>query len=206
MNSIVEVIKDMADREGWEAGEIWTEGDIMASETSKCRERLKKWCKGNGLDIGYGGDPIVPTAITLDLDEPYTSVGNHPQNLRGDGRRLYWFKDNCLDYIFSSHLIEDFTSDGVKATLWEWARVIKPGGLIVLYLPDEQAYRAHCKKNSQPRNAFHKIENFSLEYIKIILEEGAPVRKYGHLNIISSNPKCEDYSFEIVLRKDSKNV
>lgn len=173
----------------------------MSSETSKCRERLKKFCKGNGLDIGFGGDPIVPTAITIDLDEPYTSVGNHPQNLQGDCRSLYWFNDNCLDYIFSSHLIEDFMPDTIKSILWEWARVLKPGGLLVLYLPDEQVYRKYCKKNNKSRNSNHKIGNFDLEFIKIILEEGAPVRSYGDLTVIYENPHVEDYSFEIVLRK-----
>ena len=28
------------------------------SETAKCRERLKKYIEGYGIDIGYGGDPI----------------------------------------------------------------------------------------------------------------------------------------------------
>jgi len=176
------------------------------SEASKCRERLKKFCIGNGLDIGYGGDPIIPTAITLDLEKPYTKVGDHPQNLIGDGRNLYWFKDNCLDYIFSSHLLEDFSIDEMKSTLWEWIRVIKPGGFLVLYLPDEQAYRKYCKENKKPRNSNHKIDKFSLDFVKIILEEGPPVFSYGNVKIVSSDSICEDYSFEIVLMKEKKGL
>jgi len=37
------------------------------SETSKCRSRLARYCVGAGIDIGAGGDPIVPTAVIVDL-------------------------------------------------------------------------------------------------------------------------------------------
>ena len=174
------------------------------SETAKCRERLSKFCKGNGLDIGYGGDPIVPTAITLDLPKPYTKVGDHPQNLKGDCRDLYWFKDNSLDYIYSSHLVEDFRLDQIKSIIWEWARVIKPGGNIVLYLPNEQRYRKHCEEKGSPRNANHKNDNFSIDTIKTLLEEGPSVIGSFELEIIHENPECEKYSFEIVLRKKAR--
>jgi hypothetical protein len=53
------------------------------SETSKCRGRLKKFCVGYGVDIGYGGDPIPPSAITIDLLHPYPTVGDAPLNLGG---------------------------------------------------------------------------------------------------------------------------
>ena len=37
---------------------------------------------GIGIDVGYEGEPIVPSAITIDSEKPYTSTGNHPLNLR----------------------------------------------------------------------------------------------------------------------------
>jgi SAM-dependent methyltransferase len=43
------------------------------------------------------------------------------------------FKDNTLDYVLSSHVIEHFF-DPVKA-LREWHRVIKPGGYIFVIAP-----------------------------------------------------------------------
>jgi len=178
----------------------------MASETSLCKERLAKYCVGDGLDIGYGGDSIVPTAITLDLPIPYTRVGNHPQNLTGDCRDLYWFKNSCLDYIFSSHLLEDFSIDKIRQILQEWVRVLKPGGYLVLYLPDEQAYRKHCEEHNRPRNANHKVENFGLPLLKQIIELGNSIMEGSWVKIIHENPKCEDYSFEIVLQKGGKDV
>src|SRR3972149_2826407 len=105
------------------------------SETFRCRERLKKFCTGYGLDIGYGGDPIVPSAITVDLPKPYAKVGECPLNLGGDAGNLRWFRDTVLDYVYSSHLLEDFPAYKTEAVLREWMRVLKPRGNLILYLP-----------------------------------------------------------------------
>jgi predicted SAM-dependent methyltransferase len=167
----------------------------FVSETSQCRERLKIYCIGYGLDIGYGGDPIVPSAITVDLPKPYTNVGGAPLNLGGDAMNLYWFTNNCLDYVFSSHLLEDFDPKSTRDVLSEWLRVLKPGGHLILYLPDEQKYRKHCAETGQPYNQNHKLENFSLEYVKSLL------REISGIEIVHENPFCENYSFEMVIKK-----
>jgi len=163
------------------------------SETAKCRKRLKRFIKGYGIDIGYGGDPIVEWAITVDLPTPYTKVGTHPLNLGGDARDLYWFRDEVLDFVYSSHLLEDF--ENTKEVLTEWLRVLKVGGHLILYCPVEQVYREHCRKTGQPYNYAHKIENFDLNYVKNILEQ------IGVTEIIHAKPLVDDYSFELVARK-----
>jgi len=167
------------------------------SETSKARPRLSKFCQGNGIDLGYGGDPIVPTVITMDLPMPYTKLGDHPQNLAGDARDLYWFKDNVLDYVYSSHLLEDFPPQEMAAVLREWLRVIKVGGVLVLYGPDEQAYRAHCKKTGQDYNPSHKIDNFGLKYLKSVFEQNFQ----GTYSIVHEIELIDDYCFDLVVRK-----
>lgn len=48
---------------------------MVQSETSKARDKLIGFCTGNGLDIGHGGDKIIPTAIGLDMAVMYTNVG-----------------------------------------------------------------------------------------------------------------------------------
>ena len=167
----------------------------MHGETSRCRERLKEFCVGYGIDVGYGGDPIVPGAITIDLPQPYTKVGDASLNLGGDARDLRWFADNSLNFVYSSHLLEDFEAHETKVVLLEWLRVLTVGGYLILYLPDEQKYRKHCKATGQDYNCAHKIENFSLDYIKSVLEE------IPGIEIVHENPACEDYSFEVVIRK-----
>lgn len=165
------------------------------SETQHCRERLKVYCNGYGLDIGYGGDPIIPSAITVDLPQPYTTVGSAPLNLGGDARDLYWFRDEVLDYVFSSHLLEDFEEHETSFIIREWLRVLKIEGHLILYCPDEQIYREHCRKTGQPYNYGHKVDNFSLGYLKSVLLNMESIK------IIHENAHCEDYSFEIVIKK-----
>ncbi|MEW5900680.1 MAG: SgcJ/EcaC family oxidoreductase [Acidobacteriota bacterium] len=167
------------------------------SETSKARLRLRKFCRGNGIDLGYGGDPIVPSVITMDLPVPYTKLGDHPQNLAGDARDLYWFKDDVLDYVYSSHLLEDFSPEEMVSVLREWFRVIRIGGLMVIYSPDEQAYRAYCMKKGLVPNVSHKIADFGLKYLKGILEQNFQ----GQYSIEHEIELVDEYSFDLVLRK-----
>jgi predicted SAM-dependent methyltransferase len=175
----------------------------LKSETSLCRSRLAKFCEGNGLDLGYGGDPIVPEAITLDLPEPYFSPSwlqenPAPQNLKGDARSLYWFNDNCLDYVYSAHLLEDFEAKEIPDILREWLRVIKPNGYLVLYLPDQKRYEEYCENKGVNPNPNHKIPMFSLNYLlRVMGAEGISRSIY----IVHSQEECDDYSFEVVFQK-----
>ncbi|MBI5771137.1 MAG: class I SAM-dependent methyltransferase [Verrucomicrobia bacterium] len=164
------------------------------SETSKCRARLAPFCAGYGLDLGFGGDPIVPHAIGMDMPQPYSDVGKLPVQLGGDATRLVWFADGTLDFVFSSHLLEDFVAVG--AVLREWLRVLKPGGRLIIFCPDEQVYRRHCAATGQPYNTHHVHADFSLAYVKRELARlGVPHRVLHEAALI------DVYSWEIVVEK-----
>lgn len=163
------------------------------SETSKCRARLAPFCAGYGLDLGFGGDAILPGAIRVDLPQPYTMLSEQPVQLGGSADDLRWFRDGTLDYVFSSHLLEDF--DDIEATVREWLRVLRPGGRLVLFCPDEQAYRAHCAVTGQPRNPYHKHDDFSLGYVKERLV------RIGQHRIIHEIALIDEYSWELVCEK-----
>jgi len=163
------------------------------SETSKVRNELNKYCIGNGIDIGFGGDPITKSAITIDLPSPYAKYKKNPHHLKGYGDNLYWFKDNVLDYIYSSHLLEDF--EDTEKVLNEWFRVLKKDGVLVLFLPNEQLYRAYNKKIGKEVNHHHIHDNFSLNFIKEI------IRNRDDLEIIHEKEPSNIYSFELVIKK-----
>jgi SAM-dependent methyltransferase len=164
------------------------------SETSKCRPRLAAYCTGYGLDLGFGGDPIVPHAIGMDMPQPYSDVGKLPVQLGGDASRLVWFADGTLDFVFSSHLLEDFRDVG--AVLREWLRVLRVGGRLIIFCPDEQVYRRHCAANGLPPNQHHVYADFSLAFVKReLLRLGVP-----HL-VLHENPLVDVYSWEIVVEK-----
>lgn len=166
---------------------------IWQSETSKCRARLAPYCTGYGVDLGFGGDPIVDHAIRVDLASPYAQVGDWPVQLGGDTARLHWFTDGALDFIYSSHLLEDF--DDTKAVLREWLRVLRPGGRLIIYCPDEQRFRAHCARSGQQYNPAHKHAHFSLVWVKQLLAE------IGGTMVVYENPDAEIYSWDLVVEK-----
>ena len=164
------------------------------SETSKCRARLAPFCTGYGLDLGFGGDPITDQAIRYDMPRPYTAVGREAVQLGGDASNLHYFRDGVLDYIYSSHLLEDF--DDVEAVLKEWLRVLKPaGGRLIIFCPDEQRFRKHCQATGQPYNYCHKHEDFSLRYVTRILD------RLGGTKVLHEVPDIDIYSWELVVEK-----
>ena len=163
------------------------------SETSKCRARLAPYCVGDGLDLGFGGDPITTSAIRMDMPNQYGSVGEFPAQLRGDASKLVWFRDETLDYVFSSHLLEDFQD--TEGALREWVRVLKPGGRLIIYCPDEQCYRAHCQRTGQPYNIHHVHAHFSLAHVKSLLD------RLGSTRVLYENPAIDVYSWDLVVEK-----
>ena len=163
------------------------------SETSKCRSRLAPFCVGDGLDIGYGGDPIVPHAICMDLPEKYAAYESHVQHLHGDATNLHWFRDGALDWVYSSHVLEDFPD--TSTVLNEWLRVLRVGGRLILFLPDEQLYRPTASlKASRPMPTMST--NISAWIISNSLSTDA-----AHLKIIHDVNHIDIYSFELVIEK-----
>lgn len=168
----------------------------MPSETAKVRSILAPYCIGDGLDIGYGGDPIVLHAICCDLKNRYANVGHHPQHLHGGAWELP-FKDKSLNWVYSSHLIEDFAYSEQLLLLWEWQRVIRSGGSLILCAPDQRRYVEWCNANRQNSNEHHAESDFSLANFKSRVLSAMPFLKR----------ECEwdsivDYSWAIVLRKE----
>jgi hypothetical protein len=71
-----------------------------------------------------------------------------------DASKLVWFRDECLDFVYSSHLLEDY-DDTEEAVLREWLspETWRPSRYLC---PDEQL-RKHCAATAQPRhNPAHK--------------------------------------------------
>ena len=168
-------------------------------ETNTCRERLAVYCKGVGVDVGFGGWAITPSAMCLDREEYHPNRAKNPDasptHLIGEAEDLRWFRDNVLDYVYSSHCLEDFSD--IKKVLVEWLRVIKPGGFLVLFLPDEKVYRSVTPENI--RNKAHQHEDFSMKFVKSTL------RELGYLDSdivhelwpVPNN----QYSFDLVVKK-----
>ncbi|MHB8055415.1 MAG: class I SAM-dependent methyltransferase [Candidatus Aminicenantales bacterium] len=163
------------------------------SETSFYREEALPYCGGVGLDIGFGGDPIKPSAITIDMDLVRYYCGPHPCNIRADARTLPWFATRSLDYVYSSHCLEDFLE--TRDVLREWFRVVKLYGHLVLLLPDQRKYERHCRAEGVPGNPAHRIADFGPEYLRPI------VAKMSDALIVLLKENLGEYSFLCVIEK-----
>ena len=60
----------------------------------------------------------------------------HLDPLHQDLTNLHSIKDNSVDLIYASHVLEYFDRTEVIAVLKEWHRVLKPGATLRLAVPD----------------------------------------------------------------------
>lgn len=165
------------------------------SETSKVRHWVLPYCKGKGCDVGFGGDKIVnENCDGIDFEQPYTNTGKSKVDIGVDViNNEIPVADNTYDYVYSSHLIEDFTD--TKDALRKFIRVLKSGGNLILAFPDQQVYEAYCKERNIPLNPYHVHPHMGYDFMMQCLSE-LPGITYEVL--FSKN--CEiDYNVVIVL-------
>jgi SAM-dependent methyltransferase len=94
----------------------------------------RRYFVGNGIDVGGGQDslalfgelfPLIRGVVTYDK----------PQ---GDAQKLANVGDASFDFLFSSNCLEH-VFDPTEA-LSNWIRVVRPGGHLVVIVPDEDLY------------------------------------------------------------------
>lgn len=130
------------------------------SETAKHRHLTTPYLHGNGIDIGCGSDPVTDECIGIDLP---AAAFQHYNGLSENNARLHAFaddlpfKDHVLDFVYSSHLLEDFPAEAWPGLLREWVRVLKPGGTLVILVPEREAWAAAVTAG-QPPNDAHQHE------------------------------------------------
>jgi SAM-dependent methyltransferase len=95
-----------------------------------------------GTEIGPGTSPVPgldPAPIYIDC---FTSFGAAPCRADYFGHACALpFHDHSLDYVVASHVLEHVANP--VAALAEWYRVLRPGGIIYLVVPDRRATWEH---------------------------------------------------------------
>lgn len=91
---------------------------FVPGETSKAKSRrlregfYETYLCGNGLDIGFGGDLVVPNARGWDFEQ-------------GDAQYLTGLEDEQFDFVYSSHTLEHLQDPATA--LQNWYIVLKKG-------------------------------------------------------------------------------
>ena len=166
------------------------------SETSKVREMVRPYCMGKGCDIGFGGDKVMKVNCDgIDYPQPYAFAGKDKVDIACDViKGDIPLPDNTYDYVYTSHLIEDFadTADALK----KFIRILHPGGNLILVFPDQPKYEIYCREINLPMNPYHVHADMGYDYMKRQLD-ALPGIHYKEL--FSSNCAI-DYNVVMVLQ------
>lgn len=122
---------------------------------------------GAGLDVGGRPDPL---ALYAELFPRITAVRTWDLE-DGDGQRLAGVADASLDFVHSSHCLEHLADPA--AALANWLRVVRPGGHVVILVPDEDLYEQGVFPstfNATHRHTFtvHKGHSWSAASINLL--------------------------------------
>ncbi len=135
---------------------------------------IQKYLSGKVIDIGAGNDLVCAGAERFDHEE-------------GDANHITQFREiNSYDAVHSSHCLEHMYEP--ENALLEWWKLIKPGGYLVLVVPDEDLYEQGFWPSRF--NGDHKA-TFTLKKEK----SWSPV-SYNIFDLVSSLPNSEIVSVE----------
>ena len=130
------------DKAAWcgEPSYIWREGQERRKQMilEAAEDRLRGRVLENGCGVGMYVEHLAPFAgelIGLEYDFPRAQLAHQhsPETINAAGEKLP-FPDQCFDMILSHEVLEHVQDD--RAALGEMARVLRPGGRLILFVPN----------------------------------------------------------------------
>jgi SAM-dependent methyltransferase len=142
---------------------------------------------GDGIDIGGGADPL---ALYRELFPAIASV-RHWDLPDGDAQLMAGVPDNSFDFVHSSHCLEHLNDP--MAGLVNWLRILKPGGHLIVLVPDEDLYEQGqfpSRRNPDHKFTFtiHKTSSWSKSSLNLIalLEQLGPTAQLLRLELLDA--------------------
>ena len=130
------------------------------------RTQLARWLEGDGIEIGALHQPLpVPEGARVTyvdrldeagLREHYPELAGSrfaPVSVIGSAEDLSAFADRSLDFVIANHLVEHLEYP-IRGLL-EFRRVLKPGGILYMALPDR---RLTFDRDREPTPLEHLLE------------------------------------------------
>lgn len=146
----------------------------------------RRWFVGEGLDIGGKPDPL---SLYVDFFPLLRSVRVWDWE-DGDAQDLAGVAPDSLDLVHSSHCLEHLRDPA--AGLAAWFRAVKPGGFLVVTVPDEDLYEQGVFPSTFNRDhkwtfTIRKARSWSERSINLLdlaagLGEAADIEKIALLN------------------------
>ena len=101
---------------------------------------VRRYVEGeNVLELGCGAQKTVPHAIGIDRIPKGSAIPTIDArciaDVQGDVEKTLPFSDGFFDTVIARHILEH--SVDTLGTLENWRRVIKPGGRLIIAVPDE---------------------------------------------------------------------
>lgn len=165
-------------RESEKTWNIWTSAERAVFEN------------GRGIDIGCGDAPIHPLCRKFDVAD-------------GDANEITKYVSEQFDYVFSSHCLEHMLDP--RKTILEWWSLVKPGGRLILLVPDEDLYEQGTfpsRFNGDHKWTFtlSKRKSWSPKSINVLdLLQSLPDKAYAHAEL-------QDCGYDYSLLRLQKDV
>lgn len=105
---------------------------------------VREFLVGQGLDMGCGSCPLlgVEDCYYIDISPQPLCEIQVPEGRFIQADAVRYRHPELVDFIFSSHMVEDLGSESeIVACINGWAEMIRPGGHLILLLPDMQGGR-----------------------------------------------------------------
>lgn len=116
---------------------VWSKEGPADFESDKIAAFVIPYTRGHGLDVGCGMRKVWPGVIGVDNNNVFSVTD---ADIRMEGTDLSIFGEGSLDFIYSSHMLEDLPPKMVPGVLAMWGSKIKVGGYLVLYVPSANLY------------------------------------------------------------------
>lgn len=168
----------------------------FGSETAKIREKMAPYLKGVVYDIGCGHDKISEEAIGID-GRPVFVGGVIQDGLTNFSETLH----GTVDVVYSSHTLEHMVDD--YCCIQSWSKLLKPGGFLILYLPDGRHYNNY--ENLEHMRDY-QYEQFMMFFRRTFCGEGKNYKGEflpATFKMIEDGPDVgqDRYSFYLVAEK-----